>query len=227
MVINSTLNDIKNFQSASVTTTMRSFNSLFMEVYGHFFRSQSSLRVARQSVFTSASRFPIHTLTEETRKNLKSTVSTLIDTYMDPTIDFLQKEAMLRFYNYAKDETSPIERTIKVIAPQLEEISNSVSNTSNDVCLRRENINRRLPNEYIGIISAINDCTRNISNQYRAPINEFTRVHFVALPLITRMSAELMGCANNGANRESCVVRFLETYCVDTANETCKTGATM
>jgi hypothetical protein len=244
--INSTLADIKSFQTASVTTTSRAFNALFTEVYGHFFRSQNTLRLARQSVFTASSRFPVHTLTEDTRKNLVTLLSSLFTKSMDPTIDFLQKESMLRFYNYDKDESTPIERTFKAIAPQLEELSDAVSNTTNDACLRRENINRRLPNEYSAIISAINDCTRNASAVYRAPINEFTRLHFDALPLITRIGAgksykysdilrrftnknstDLLACANNGANRESCVVRFLKTYCDDTANETCKTGSTM
>lgn len=210
-----------------MTTSSRAYNSLFNEVYGHFFRSQNTLRTARQNVFTAAEKFPYHTLTADSRKSLIELLSALTEKHIDPTVDFLQKDSMLKFYNYAKDESTPVEKTLKVVAPQLEELKTAVSKTSNDNCLRRENINRRLPTEYNAIITAINDCTRSASMMYRSPINEFTRVHFAALPVISRIGSDLTNCGNNGANRESCVVKFLKTYCIDAADETCKTGSTM
>lgn len=153
-----------------------------------------------------------------------TTLTALLTNCIDPTIDYLQKESMLRFFNFMKDENTTIEKSFKAVSTQLEELSAAVSGSGDDDCLRKENINRRLPNEYSAVIAAVNDCTRNISNVYRAPINEFTRVHFVALPLIARLSAELNQCANNGNNRETCVMKFLETYC---EGETCKVCSTV
>lgn len=201
----------------------RSFNALFMDVYGHFFRSQNTLRLARQNIFTAASRFPYQSISTETRQKLTKTVTALLTTCIDPTIDYLQKDSMLRFFNFMKDVNTPIENGFKAVVTQLGAISAAVSNTTNDSCLRKENINRRLPTEYSALIAAINDCTRNSSTTYRAPINEFTRVHFAALPLLNRIGTELNQCSNNGNNRESCVVKFLMTYCEDESCKVCST----
>jgi hypothetical protein len=182
------------------------------------------LRAARQNIFAAASKYPYYSLTTETRTKLVKTLTALLNTCIDPTVEYLQKDSMLGFFNFMKDENNAIEKSFKLAATQLQEVSSAVSNSSDDDCLRRENINRRLPNEYITYLTAIIVCTRNISIEYRTPINEFTRAHFLALPLLNRISTELNRCVNNGSNRESCVIKFLATYCED---ETCKVCSTV
>jgi hypothetical protein len=207
----------------SLTTLTRGYNALFTDVHGHFFRSQATLRVARQNIFDAASKYPYFSLTTETRQKLVKTLTALLTTCIDPTVEYLQKNSMLGFFNFMKDENNAIEKSFKAAATQLEKLSSAVSSSSDDDCLRRENINRQLPNEYITFNTAIIECTRNISIEYRSPINEFTRAHFLALPLLNRISTELNRCGNNG-NGESCVVKFLATSCED---ETCKVCSTV
>lgn len=194
-----------------------------MDVYGHYFRSQNTLRRARQNLFTVASRYPYYTLNAETRQKLVKTLTALLVNCIDPTVEYLQKESMLPFFDFMKDDSTAIEKGFKGVATQLEKLSAAVSNSSNDACLIKENISRRLPNEYNALVSAINECTRNITIVYRPTINEFTRLHFIALPLINRISTELNQCDNNGNNRESCVVKFLTTYCEDDSCKVCST----
>lgn len=220
--INSTLNDIRNFQLSAVDSLTNSWNTLRDDVYGHFFRSQSTLRLARLALSSAASKFPYNHLSNETRQNLVNNLTSIIIDCIDPTVDYLQKNSTLRYFNFMNDSETPIERAFNV-SGQLQELSNAILASNDSECFRRENIGRRLSNEYSALISAINDCTRNASATYRAPINEFTRVHFAALPLITRLGVSLNQCAN-GNNREACIVRYLAANC---AGDSCKTCSTI
>lgn len=137
-------------------------------------------------------------------------------------MDYLQKDSMLNYFNFMEDETSPIENM--QIAKSLEELKDAVRTATDDACIKKLNINNnKLTSSFKEATSAVNDCNRNASVMYRAPINEFTRVHFIALPFINRMNNDLNQCSN-GNNREACTIKFLAKYCED---DSCKVSSTM
>lgn len=200
----------------------RSYNNLRDEIYGHFFRSQNTLRVARQSLFSTASKFPFYQLTDSTRQNLVKRLEAIIDDCIDPTIDFVQKKAILGFYNFEEGKTQ-IETAWSGAHEQIQNLTDAVKAVTDDVCLENKSVsNRRLSIDFNPLTTAINDCTRNASALFRDPINSFTRVHLLAQPLINRMSTDLTFCAT-GNKHEDCVSKFLLRYC----EETCKVCPTM
>lgn len=228
-VVNSTLNEIKNFQISSLNTLSRAFNNLRDEVYGHFFRSQTTLRVARQSVYSVASKFPFYQLNDTMRTSLVSRLSSIVNDCMDPTISFLQIDSMSQYFNFMTDQKTLSEQAFASAAAQLQELTTLVQGINNDDCVRGLGLTaRRLGTEYNPIITAITDCVRNATSLYRPPTNDFTRVHLVALPYINRMGTDLGNCGSNavgnaGTNNQ-CIDRFLAKYC---ANDSCKTCSTM
>lgn len=203
----------------------RSFNALRDDVYGHFFRSQTTLRNARESLFSSATKFPFYQLNDTMRPSLVKRLTTLLNECIDPTIDYVQKNSMLPYFNFMIDSGTPVEIGFMVISAQLEELSTAIKAATDDDCLRTLAItSRKLTTSYSGVISAANDCIRNASVTYRDPINVFTRVHFVALPLINRLNSELNQCANGNSNNQ-CIDRYLTRNCED--ETTCKVCSTM
>lgn len=151
-------------------------------------------------------------------------LTTLITTCIDPAIDYIQKDSMVSFYNFMMDASTPVETGFKVVATQLQDLATVVQGASDD-CLKKQGISaRRITMEYDGVIKVASDCIRNASASYRAPINEFTRVHFVALPLINRINSDVNQCANGNKN-DQCVAAFLAKYCDDASK--CKDCATM
>lgn len=142
---------------------------------------------------------------------------------IDPTVDFIQRKAILGFWNFIEDGDTQIETAWTGARAQINNLKDVVKTVTDEKCLENENIsNRRLSIDYNPMTTAINDCTRNASALYRDPINNFTRVHFIALPLINRMSTDLTFCAN-GNRQEDCITKYLLRYC----EKTCKVCQTM
>lgn len=205
---------INNFKTSSLVSLQRSFNTLRDDVYGHFFRSQNTLRLAREDLNSNGAKFAYYRLTSDTRQKLAAWLKNVVQTCIDPTIQYLQINAMDRYYNVYSEPMTPIEQTFQPVVSQLSELITAVQAATDSACLNKENINgQKLSNAYNPMINAIDGCTRNASSQYRAPINEFTRIHFVALPFIARMSLQLQLCnsvlSGNDASREVCVLNFV------------------
>lgn len=220
---NSSINEIKRFQTSIANTLTQPFNSLRDDVYGHFYRSQTTLRQARQGLFSRAQRFPYYRLDTEKRQNLVKRLTEILEEVIDPTVEFLQKQSMLRYFNFMKDDSSPIEKALSPMNKQLEELIETMRGT-NDTCLNKEMITvRRLSRSYSAYESAINSCIREAFVAYRQPISEFTRVHFVALPFIARIQTDLGGC-EGGSSQNACIENFLKKYCNE---DSCKVESTM
>jgi hypothetical protein len=217
------VNEVKRFQASTASSLTQPFNSLRDDVYGHFFRSQATLRQARQGLFSRAQRFSYYRLETETRQKLILRLTEILEQVIDPTIDFLQKSSMLRYFNFMKDTSSPIEKTLAPMTKQLEDLISTVKGT-NDTCINKESITvRRLSREYSSYENAINSCIREAFIAYRQPISEFTRVHFIALPFISRIQNDLGGC-DGGSSQNQCVENFLTKYC---SEDSCKVASTM
>lgn len=184
------------------------FNNLQSDVYGHFHRSQNTLRGARQNLYQTASSFPYYRLNADLRKNLVTYLDTLIYKVIDPTVEFVQKASMDQYYAFNSEEKSVVEQAFLAADSQL-------SAMSSDCGTKMEVSSRKLMNEYSSFISSINDCTREMSRQYRSPISEFTRVHFVALPLINRLNRELNGCSTPRGSTDQCIKEYLAKNCLD------------
>ncbi|CRL03425.1 CLUMA_CG016348, isoform A [Clunio marinus] len=232
----SALNEIKSFETSTLSSLMRPVNILRDEVYGHFFRSQNVLRLARENLFSTASKFPYYQLEPEVRQNMVKRLSTIINECIDPTVDYLQKNAILPYFNFMSDEKTPVESSFEPVMTQLEGLKAIIESSDKNSCLRSANINsRRLTTRYNSVINAVNSCTRSASMTYRAPITEFTRLHFAALPLVNRMNTELnqctsilastLGTESNSERTNECLKAYLEKYCED--EEQCKVCSTI
>lgn len=222
--MDATLSEISNFVTSTLSQLSRPFNALRDDVYGHFFRSQNTLRLARQTLFSTASKFPYHQVNNDTRHNLTRSISAVITNCIDPTVDYLQKTSMLPYFNFMNDSMTPIEIGFTAVTVQLQNLIAAVKAVTNSDCLARENVSsRRLSTDYSVVTGAINDCIRNASATYRPPISEFTRLHFIALPFINRMNRDLDQCENG--NSTQCVIKYLGKYCDN--ESTCKVCSTM
>lgn len=155
-------------------------------------------------------------------------MSVIIFDTVDPVIDFVQKEAMLRYFDFSRDAGTPIELAFTKATEDLAKLSETVAQVTSNPCLNREGIQRKLQREYSNFTSAVNNCTRALSSSYRTPINDFTRIHFQAQPLLVRIGSNITRCAtatNRDRDREACVIKFLETICADPS--VCETVETM
>jgi hypothetical protein len=193
------------------------FKNLENDVYGHCHRSQNTLRLARQNLFTSAQNFPYYKLTEETRTSLISLLNELITNIIDPTITYIQKNSMDKFYTFSGDSGSTVvEQTFDAAFTQV---------TSMTAECKTKVTARSLMQEYGPYLNLINACTRSVSQYFRPPINLFTRRHFQALPKIGDVTRDLNQCSNSNNNRiEPCSVDFMKKYCQD---ESCKVNQIM
>lgn len=191
----------------ALSNVNQQFNNLFNDVYGHFHRSQTTLRIARQNLYTSASTFPYYRLSEDARKNLTALLGSLIYTVIDPTVESVQKTAMTKMYAFNTDENNVVEQALSAVDTQLSALQSMSENCTAGVT------SRKLTAEYANFISAINNCTRFVSQKAREPINEFTRVHFVALPAINRAVRDINTCSSNANRIDTCVVEFFKNYC--------------
>jgi hypothetical protein len=162
-------------------------------------------------------------LEAETRQKLVTRLTEILEQVIDPTIEFLQKDSMLRYFNFMKDSSSPIEKALSPMTKQLEDLITTTKAT-NDTCIDKENITvRRLSRAYSTYESGINSCIREAFIAYRQPISEFTRVHFIALPFISRIQNDLGGC-EGGSSQNECIENFLKKYC---SEDSCKVASTM
>jgi hypothetical protein len=202
----------------AINSIQQPFNNLMMDVYGHFARSQNTLRGARQDLFRAAENFPYYRLSSEKRKSLITLLDSLIYNVIDPTVDYVQRTSMQRFYAFNTDEKTPVEEAFSAADSQLAAMSSE--------CAKQSDLSaRKLMGEYQGFISSINDCTKAMNQQYRAPIGEFTRVHFNALPLINKIHRELSGCSGaNDKNFDKCVTDFMTKHC---QSDKCQTNGVM
>lgn len=139
----------------------KQFNSLRDDVYGHFYRSQNTLRIARQSLFSTASKFSYHQLTAETRPILTARLTAIITEIIDPTVDYLQKDSMLRYYNFMQDASTPIEKGLQPIMNQLEESKTTARDALNENCLKQESLTaRKLSKDYEAAVDAVSACIK-------------------------------------------------------------------
>lgn len=210
--------EIQTFRIQALNSISQPFTTLQADVYGHFHRSQTTLRTARQDVYRAAEIFPFFRLTSENRRNLVELLNNLIYKVIDPTVDYIQKTSMDKYFQFNVDAKTSVENTFAAAESQLEALKSE--------CSGSKVTSRQLTTEYTSFTSAINECTRLISSKYRAPINEFTRVHFIALPLINRIDRDLRACMNplSIGRIEQCVTDFNTRYCQE---ESCTTNPTM
>lgn len=209
---NVTVFGVEAFKIRASTTLTTPFNFLKDEISGHFFRSSTAIRLGRSTLFATASSFPYYLLTDETRESLKSNLTNLINDCSDPTIEYLQKDAMKSFFSFMDESGTPIERALKPGFDQLNNLENAVKNTDNDTCLSALNINLiNLSTAYINFTSAIEACTTKVSASYRVPIRDFVEDNFSAIPVLTAMNFNLAGCRLVPVT-EACAKLFLATY---------------
>ena len=202
------------------------FNNLYNEVYGHFYKSQNTLRVARQDLFTTASTFPWYKLTSGTRTSLAAKIASINSDCIDPTVDYLQKTAMTRFFDYTSGKATAIEDEIKPAVTQLIELEDAVRGVTDNVCLAKIKLtSAKLIKEYSNFTKAVDTCIKNATIAYRPLTKAFTQLHLAALPLINRMNTELIKCENGKPDAETCVIAWLAKYCDDTT--TCPHCGTM
>lgn len=152
---------------------------------------------------------------------------TVLSECIEPTIEYLQKDAILPYFNFMTEARTPIESGFATVSTELRRLEKAVKAANNSTCLTSLNINRaRLTTEYGAVVVAESECIRNASDLYRTPIGEFNRAQLVVLPFVTRLNAELILCASeNFIDNNQCVDRFLARYCED--ESACKTCSTM
>lgn len=123
------------------------------------------------------------------------------------------------------DEGTPIEVALKAEIDQLTELEKQIGAVTDNQCFDKIKISsRKISSAYDPFTKALSDCTKNASSTYNAQIREFTRVHFVALPLINKINGDLSSC--NSGNVTGCITdKFLTRYCNDAT--TCTACATM
>jgi hypothetical protein len=203
-----------------LSNIQQQFNNLFNDVYGHFHRSQNTLTAARQNLYSAASTFPYFRLSPENKLNLTGVLSALVYNTIDPMIEAVQKSAMTKLYAYNSDAQTVTEQAFSAVDTQLSALSTLDANCTSGVT------SRKLTTEYANYTNGINNCTRFVFQKFREPITEFTRVHFVALPLINRIVRDLNQCTGGlNTNRiDTCVTTFDNTYC---QSESCKVNPTM
>jgi hypothetical protein len=145
-------------------------------------------------------------------------LSNLIFKVIDPTVEYIQKSSMDKYYAFNVDSQTSVEKAFAAIETQLEALISE--------CPGSKVTSRQLTTEYAPFTAAINECTRLINSKYRAPINEFTRVHFIALPLISRIDRDLRTCSSPlTVNRiEQCAIDFTTKYCQE---DSCTTNPVM
>ncbi|KAG5676849.1 hypothetical protein PVAND_006656 [Polypedilum vanderplanki] len=220
MVYTNQSDEVKNFRNQAIGNIIQQFNNLQSDVYGHFHRSQTTLRIARQNLYMSASNFPYYRLEKDTtRKELTALLGSIIYNIIDPTVDYVQKTSMDKFFMFNSDTAPNVEQAFSTADSQLNALA-----TMN--CSDSTVSSRKLMSEYSDFIFAINNCTRVIFQKYRAPINEFTRVHFIALPLINRLNRDLNACTSilNRVGVEACIIEYLKNNCQE---ENCKVNPTI
>lgn len=168
----------------------------------------------------TATNYPFYRLTDETRKGLTTLLDGLIKNTIDPTVEYIQKNSMDKLFGFNADSANIVEQTFSAADTQL----NAITSMN---CSDQSNItSRKLMTEYTDFISSINNCTRYVFQLFRAPINEFTRVHFIALPLINRLNRDLNACPSilNRAGIQKCSEDYLKNNCQE---DTCKVIPTM
>jgi len=178
------------------------------------------LTAARQNLYSAASTFPFFRLSAENKQNLTEVLSALVYDIIDPTLESVQKSAMTKFYAYNSDPQTVTEQAFSAVDTQLNALATLPANCTTGVT------SRKLTAEYANYTNGINNCTKFVSQKFRDPITEFTRVHFVALPLINRIVRDLNQCSGGlNVNRiDTCVTNFDNTYC---QTDTCKVNPTM
>lgn len=139
---------------------------------------------------------------------------------IDPTIEAVQKTAMTKLFAFNSDAQTVTEGAFSAVDSQLNALATLNANCTSGVTARK------LTTEYANYTNGINNCTRFVFQKFREPINEFTRVHFVGLPLINRIVRDLNQCSGGlQINKiDACVTAFDITYCQE---EACKVNPTM
>lgn len=166
------------------------------------------------------STFPYFRLTAEDRKSLTDILVSLVYKTIDPTIESVQRAVMNKLYDASTDSETVVETAFGAVDNQINTLKTMSEKCTSDVT------SRKLTSEYSNYISAINGCTRLVSQKFRDPISEFTRVHFVALPLMQKIVRDLNSCSSSfNINKiDTCVADFIKAYCQD---ESCKVNSVM
>lgn len=222
-MVNETINDVQEFQYSTLAGWSRSFFVLRDDVFAEILRSQATLRLSREALITAGTRFPYYRLNETVRPGLVMRLTTILGMCVEPTLKYLQIDSMSEFYNFMTDARTPVENAFEPASKILQNLVSTIRKSS-DACLRKVNLTpRALTREFNQFINAGNDCIRNATTLYRSHENDFARAHVAALQLLTRLTAELVPCANGNSNQ--CVERYLKKYCED--ETTCKVCLTM
>lgn len=193
------------------------------DVSGYFTRSQNTLRLSRQNLFSASVDFPYHHLSDATRQNLAKRLASIMTTCIDPTVDYMQNDSMFVYFNFMKSANSPIETALEGFLIQLNELSDAVKATTDSDCLIKQDVKSRLLTAaYNNLTTAINVCTRDSATSNRGPISEFMALQLTALTFITRLNLDLNICAS-GNRKEECAVNFLKEYCEEDSCKVCST----
>lgn len=170
------------------------------------------MRLARSTLFATASSFPYFSLTNDTKTDLKGNLTNILNNCLDPTIEYLQKDALTSFFSLSNDTRTPIEHALQPGFEQLNVLEEAIRSADNQTCLAAVNVNTlNLTATYANFTNGIDACTTNASASYRRPIADFVQANFVALPVTTGMNLNLAGCVVLPFT-ETCVKLFLGTY---------------
>lgn len=219
-IVNTTLDEIKKFEDSTLTTLSRYFKVLRGGVSAYFTRSQNTLIVSRQSLFSTALDFPYHQLSDETRQNLVKMLASVLTSCIDPTVEHLRSETTFVYFNFTQSASSPIENALKDFRSQLNVLTNSVKTATEDCLMQIDVKSGSLTSTYNPLTNAINACSRYATASNRLPLLEFTRLHYAALNMVNRMNLDLNLCGN-GNKKEECVLNYLKENCVKDLCKVC------
>lgn len=209
---NLTIVAIEGLKIQALVTLTPPYNFLKDELDGHFFRSSTAIRLARSTLFATSSSFPYFSLTNETKEYLKGNLTYILNNCTDPTIEYLQNQALTSFFSFANNTKSPIEQALQPGFDQLNVLEDAIRSADNQTCLAAVNVNTlNLTATYANFTNGIDACTANASASYRVPIRDFVQENFAAFPVLTAMNLNLAGCRVLPFT-EACVKLFLATY---------------
>jgi hypothetical protein len=214
---------IISFRNSNLNTLTNTFNNLRDDVYGHFYRSQNIIDDVQNNLFSAAQKFPYYSLNDaSTRNQLTGNVTNFINNCTLPTIQYFNENAIVPFFNFTANNTSPMEIAFKPVSDALDSILSEVTQATNETCLNSLRINSsKLRNLFGNAANQINGCVRTTFTAYRAPINQFTNMHFTAYGQITSIVNDFQSCSSTSGNRTACAIRLSTLLCSSPTESTC------
>lgn len=214
---------IISFRNSNLNSLTNAFNNLRDDVYGHFYRSQNIIDDVQNNLFSAAQKFPYYSLNDAaTRDQLTGNVTNFINNCTLPTIQYFNENAIVPFFNFTANNTTPMETAFKPISDALDNILTAVSQATNESCLNSLRINSgKLRSLFGNMANQINGCVRTTFTAYRAPINQFTNMHFTAYGQLSSIVNDFQSCSSTSGNRTTCAIKLSTLLCSSPTESNC------